>query len=719
MNTQETYRIRPAGRLVLTIGRELIQDCQAAIMELVKNAYDADSPDVSIEFSRSDDLQNYSIIISDHGHGMTKDTVVNKWLVPSTADKLERKTSPRGRIMQGRKGIGRYASAILGSELELETVTPDGIKTVVPLNWEEIENAEYLDTVGIRVNTFHTDEPAGTRLTIKGNGEFLEQWTEKQFRTLLFELRKLTPPVDPFCDAPEKKDSFSIHIRIAGFKENDCDEEIVPFPLFDLYDYRIAGKIAPDGTGTLEYSSQKARNIAKENISFDFEKPTGCGELNVDIRVYDREAEAIDSLIRRGLTDVKGNYLGKQQARVLLNEFNGIGVYRNGFRIRPLGNADFDWLKLNEDRIQNPSMRIGSNQAIGLIHIQSEELSGLIEKSGRDGLMENASYENLKTITQSIIRQLEIRRFAYRKKTGLSRSKGKMETRLEDLFSSEPLKREVASRLSVAGVSSETVADIHQIIDKENSEKNKVLEEIRQAVAIYQGQATLGKIINVVLHEARRPLNYFRNQTKNIVYWCTSFVETKDTKYADLINRFAENSVSNTNALSTLFDRLDPLAATRRTKKKDINLKNTIFNALGLFDSTIASHDIHIRYDGPENVLIYGWEQDITAIFTNLIENSIYWMEEKKTARREISIQVVMNNHSLDYIDYRDSGPGIEPSLIDEQLIFEPQFSTKPSGTGLGLAIAGEAAERNNLKLSAIEYPHGAWFRLQNKTEET
>jgi hypothetical protein len=82
--------------------------------------------------------------------------------------------------------------------------------------------------------------------------------------------------------------------------------------------------------------------------------------LTFDIRVYDREAEAIDSLINRGLKDEYGNYVGKLQARQLLNEYNGIGVYRNGFRIRPLGDADFDWLKLNEQRVQNPSLRIGN-----------------------------------------------------------------------------------------------------------------------------------------------------------------------------------------------------------------------------------------------------------------------------------------------------------------------------------------------------------------------
>ena len=105
------YKIRPAGRHLLTIGRDLIQDNYAAIIELVKNAYDADSPDVEISFQARNDLKGYIIEIKDHGHGMPLDTIINKWLVPSTGDKLNRKISPRGRIMQGRKGIGRYAAS--------------------------------------------------------------------------------------------------------------------------------------------------------------------------------------------------------------------------------------------------------------------------------------------------------------------------------------------------------------------------------------------------------------------------------------------------------------------------------------------------------------------------------------------------------------------------------------------------------------------------------
>ena len=104
-------------------------------------------------------------------------------------------------------------------------------------------------------------------------------------------------------------------------------------------------------------------------------------------------------MVGRGLKEESGNYVGKNQARQLLNAYSGIGVYRNGFRIRPLGDADFDWLKLNARRMQNPSLHLGNNQVIGYVHIDSVEWSGLEEKSARDGLKENAAYNRLKEVT--------------------------------------------------------------------------------------------------------------------------------------------------------------------------------------------------------------------------------------------------------------------------------------------------------------------------------
>jgi len=714
MSEGNTYKIRPAGRHILTIGRDLIQDIYAAVVELVKNAYDADSPDVDIKFTATPDHSSYSITISDHGHGMSRDTVINKWMVPSTRDKLDRRKSPSGRIMQGRKGIGRYAASILGIDLLLETVTAEGEKTTVYVEWESFEDAEYLDDVEILVETVRVSEPSGTQLTMAGDSELFAGWDKEQFKKLRFELKKLKSPVS----AALSDDDFCINLKIAGFLGvEDVDEIIEPFPIFDLFDYKIAGKINADGKGILTYSSQKARNIVDESILFDAGAPTDCGELDIDIRVYDRDKDSIDSLIGRGLKDEFGNYVGKNQARQLLTESNGIGVYRNGFRIRPLGDADFDWLKLNEQRVQNPSRKIGSNQAIGYVQIQSDEQSGLIEKSARDGLRENAAFNQLKEITKKVIAGLEARRFDYRMKAGLSRPAIKVERDLERIFSFDELKRDVSERLTRSGIDQRASDKIIDIIRREEEDKNKIADEIRQAVAIYQGQATLGKIINVILHEGRGPLNYFRSQIPNLRYWYKSFRKTEDSRALEESLSIVEGIGMNADFFVNLFKKLDPLAAGKRSKKEPLILKKEIENVLAVFEQEIKSQKVIAEVTGPNDFLFSSWSQDIYAIFTNLVDNSLYWMREEKTLKRKIIIELSTDGTSLLHVDYRDTGPGIEPSFIASEVIFEPQFSTKPSGTGLGLAIAGEAAARNGLELKAFEFEQGAWFRLQPKVE--
>lgn len=718
MSTSGTYKIRPAGRHILTIGRDLIQDCYAAVVELVKNAYDADSPDVNIEFRAKPDRSGYSIVISDHGHGMSRDTVIHKWMVPSTRDKLDRRQSPSGRVMQGRKGVGRYAASILGTDLLLETVTPHGEKTTLLVEWNTFEAAQYLDDVEILIETADVSEPSGTRLTMTGDSELLGEWNQKQFDKLRFELKKLISPVSAAISDKLNDDEFHISLEVDGFPDvHNVTEAIEPYPIFDLFDYRITGRIGSDGKGVLTYSLQKARNTTEEKIRFDAGGPTGCGELVFDIRVYDREKEAIESLIGRGLKDESGNYVGKLQARQLLNEYNGIGVYRNGFRIRPLGDAEFDWVKLNKRRVQNAKKFIGSDQVIGYVLIESDERSGLIEKSARDGLKENVAYEALKDITERVISKLEDRRLAFRIQAGLSRSSRNIENKIDRLFSTEELKATVRSSLIKSGVGKQIVSDVIELISRDSEAKSKMADDIRQTVAIYQGQATLGKIINVILHEGRRPLNYFRNQIPNLRYWYDSFLKTGDAGKLETFMPIAEGVGENAEVFVKLFSRLDPLAAGKRTARKPLDLKKTIRNSLTVFDEEMKTHNVMAKVEGPDDFRFPSWQQDIYAIFTNLADNSIYWMNEKKILRREITIAVVTDGDSLLHIDYRDTGPGIEPDLIASEAIFEPQFSTKPSGTGLGLAIAGEAATRNGLELKAFESEQGAWFRLQPKTE--
>lgn len=719
MSESGIFKIRPAGRHILTIGRDLIQDPYAAVVELVKNAYDADATDAYLSFEKFKNTttgnDEIKIAISDNGHGMTRSVVTDNWMVPSTDDKQIRKISPNGRVMQGRKGIGRYASGILGDDLFLETVS-NGEKTSLLVNWADFENAKYLSDVDILIETKKEKVPNGTTLVMTGSEDFLCEWDDEQFRQLTHELKKLmTPLVDTKVS---KDDNFNIFLTITNFGSIDTNKEkIEPFPLFDLYDYKISGKVESNGKGKLVYEMQKVRNSIPVQIEYNFSNPTNCGTVLFDIRVFDREKEAIEGLINRGLTDESGNYMGKLEARRLLNANNGIGVYRNGFRIRPLGDPDYDWLFLNKDRVQNPSLKIGSDQVIGIVSIESEEKSGLIEKSARDGLKENVAYESLQKLTKDVISKLEERRFAYRSKAGISRKTLKIEKEFERLFSFNNLRKNVSSSLYRGNVNPVTTSEIMGAIDEQEKEQNAAAQALKETVAIYQGQATMGKIVNVVIHEGRKPLDFFKNQ---IPLFKKTFEQYDKGKSENLpiLNEKIDGISSNSQVLVSLFKKLDPLAAGKRGKKKDEWIKKEIEGAFAVFASQLNNFSCKVDISQGNDIQIYCWKHDIYSIFTNLIENSIYWMTEKSVEKKEIIVQINVDKDKVKYIDYRDSGPGIEKHLIESGVIFEPEFTTKPeNGTGLGLSIAGEAARRCGFDLKALFSDKGAYFRLEQLEE--
>ena len=279
------------------------------------------------------------------------------------------------------------------------------------------------------------------------------------------------------------------------------------------------------------------------------------------------------------------------------------------------------------------------------------------------------------------------------------------------------MKQEIKTQLASAKVSKTTADEIIATINREEEGKNRIANEIKQAVAIYQGQATLGKIINVILHEGRRPLSYFRNEISNLRYWYKSYMKTKDQWKLEKIMPIVDGVGRNAEIFVRLFSRLDPLAAGKRSKREPLELKDTIRKTLEVFREEMKTLDVYTKVTGSDDFEFSCWPQDIYSIFTNLVDNSLYWMVEKPAPNRRIIIEVVTDGDKLTHIDYRDTGPGIDRTLIESEVIFAPEFSTKPDGTGLGLAIAGESATRNNLELRAFESENGAWFRLQPRTE--
>lgn len=714
----KVLKIRPAGRHLSTIGRDLIKDDYAAIVELVKNAYDADANKVEISIYPSDNNKGIIIKISDNGHGMDYLTIAEKWLVPSTDDKLQRKESPNGRKMQGKKGVGRYAAAILGEELLLNTVSQNRQKTSILLNWNDFEKAQYLNDVDVLVDTTDTTDSPYTEITITGDKEYLKTWlltgeTGKSLKitTLIKELRKLLVPIHKEDDDGDK---FSIYLKYNRLDKDQKEEaivEITPIDLVELYDYRIWGSFYK-GNLNLTYESRKVA-FQKEELSIVKNDLSGFNHLGLvefDIRVYDRETEDIQSLINR--MNSKYDNFGIREARRLLDEVNGIGVYRNGFRIRPLGDADFDWLKLNERRIQTPALRISSNQTIGFICIQDEQESGLIEKSARDGLKENSSYRSFVELSRIVINHLEQNRYIFRRKQGLGSTKTDREN-INTLSSFADVKKDIEKIVDKKGLDESTKKSLIDVIEKDEKKKQKAAEELERKIAIYQGQATLGRIVSVILHESRRPLSYFVNQSDSINYWIeelkNNYEESMLTEIANLLSKFNEKA----EILSVLFNKLDPIASGRAEKKKKESLVKIIESSFDIFEEKLISNKIRYDINNKEDFKINCWKSDMVAAFINLIDNSIYWLNFKGSNNKKICVDIQDAESSI-VVDFRDNGEGIALNLIESNVIFEPDFSGKADGegTGLGLAIAGEACKRNGAILQACYSEEGAHFQI-------
>ncbi|MDR3625932.1 MAG: ATP-binding protein [Ignavibacteriaceae bacterium] len=714
-------KFRPKARIIHTLGSEIIKDSFAAIIELVKNSYDADAEYVIIKFSKLDNKTDAQIVITDDGHGMTYDIVANVWMIPGTKDKIERKSSPNGRLFLGAKGIGRLAAGRIGSLLTLETTDKNRATTILKVNWNDFFGNNYLDQLEFEIEIQHKHKEPGTEIIIDNIAD--EWFAESTIESLIKELRKLLSP------AYSKKEKFGIFIDMEDAGNDNLKKyhgEIEPFPVFEYFDYRLWGKVKDDGTIQLKFQNGVLKNLPSEfiNAGIDyneleitlFNNCLSFGEITIDIRVFDRDSNSIDELITRSkLWDDNNKYLGKREAKKLLDELSGVSIFREGFRIRPYGDSGYDWLELDRDRVQNPTMRIGSDQIAGYIQIGNENQTGLIEKSSREGFFENQNYFDLIKVVKRCIAYLEEKRFDFRKRTGRGRTVQDIGNILNDFLSLDKLKINITKKLNEENTSEEIISEVGQIISKELNQKTQDYEKIQETLSLYEGQVTLGKIVGVLMHEGRKPVKYIDEQSPRISKWINYLLKQKILVPEEAI--FSKEEIldrldglrNEAKLLIALFSKVDPLAVKKRKITSNIPINELLNRTKLLFESEFKKYSITSVFNFKEEYTARGAESDIYIILTNLFDNSIYWLSTSKRKGKLISVDLFYDDDNI-VIDFIDNGPGIKDEFIES--IFEPGFSTKPRGTGLGLSIAGEAASRNGGTIKLMNYKNGTYFRI-------
>ena len=701
-NKKGDFIFRPKARLIKTIGEELISSDNVAVVELVKNSYDANSPIVTITFlgnvkqkKQGRIIQNYlskegaSIEIYDQGSGMSFETVKSAWMEPATD--FKKKNTNKNRKFTGEKGIGRFASAKLASRLELITKQKEGKELVVTFNWEDFDKDDYLENIHIhweeREPQEFKKENSGTLLRLKNLNS---DWDTEKIRVLRTDLSRLLNPIIPI-------EKFLIEINIPEEldKEGKLNGIIEGTELLNKPNYYIKGTITKEGypKDFIYFSKEKGKEEqlfieTNKFIQSSMLKAPIMGEFSFEFRVWNRDRDNLRNLGRE--VDFKYGEVKK-----ILDEQSGISIYRDGFRVLPYGTPNNDWVRLDIRRVNNPTLRLSNNQIVGYILISTEENPLLKDQTNREGIVEGEAFDDLKEYIKLILNEVEQRRYQERERFQTSDPNTD-----KNLF-------EKASLDTIIKTAKEKVPEQEELIknlEQKNIELEKVITNAQEIISRYRRLSILGQLIDTIIHDGRGYLSKIDGRCYLILE------ELKE----ELLNK--SEIEDNTNKIqktrkdfSKLFERIEPFGGKRRGKFTNIVIEELIRDQFLLYSREISN--LKIQYSISEsNHTMKIDKADFGIIFMNLIQNSIYWLANSDKARK-IEVEVSDSSESIDIV-FSDNGPGIKEGT--EQSIFKPYFSTKPDGVGLGLTIVGELVSEYKGKLMLIDNGplEGATFKM-------
>lgn len=650
-----TSKLRPRARLISLIGEDLISDEPVAVVELVKNAYDADASYVSVRFSEPSADR---LVVADDGHGMDLDTVLSTWFEPGTNSKTRNDTSPRGRIYQGAKGIGRFASARLARSLMLESKTSDAAEAVAVLfDWGGFTEDAYLDEIEVAWEQRRsTDLVRGTRLTLEG---LRKRWTPEEFRELHSRLSRLISPFQEVTD-------FRIELLIPGDEEHSG--EVQPPVLLAHPRYQLDGTVDAEGCfdGTLYREGNKVKTFERKKLGGAGVRPE-CGPFSTEIRVWDRDPEGLGPVATR---------LGQSvtEVRRILNEYSGVSIYRDGFRVYPYGQRGNDWLNLDNRSRQNPVLRLANNQIVGAIKISRDTNPDLRDRSTREGLVFNEAYTALQSWFKEVLEEIEAYRYDFRPRR-------KTESTRDPLFEAFDIREAVSQARAALGPEHEVAALIAQL-------ERQVIEGVDRVQEVFSRllmSAGLGQMVDLVIHEIGAPIGKINRQVNVIEKRLGS---SGDPRLVQTIAPMLTSIKGWLEQVYNLRQRLDPQTAGRRGRATSFNVRDEVEDTFRLYEALIQGQKIEWRIDGPsEPVQVFMARSALAQVLANLVDNAIFWLIRSKGSGSGGTIRASITPLDTGFaITVSDDGPGVPED--DQSKIFEPYFSRKPNGMGLGLYIA-------------------------------
>ncbi|MEJ0051698.1 MAG: sensor histidine kinase [Methylovirgula sp.] len=398
------------------LGRELITDHEVAIFEMVKNSFDAGADTVHIHF------ENDSVIVADNGTGMSYDDLNNKWLFVAYSAKRNEESSDfrqqaADRHVAGSKGIGRFSSDRLGEELTLQTIAKGAPSIVhrLDINWQRFEkdDKEHFEDIPVTykaardfevpktLQRFASSLRSGTVIELR---KLRNKWNRAELLALKSSLAKL---INPFG---AETDSFNIYISAPAELAEDkrvgkqaAQEEEEPLAR-EIVNGRVGNFIFADLQEKTTFIQVSIVNgyldttlTDRGEVVYKIREPNPyrhLGNSGFKCEIYYLNRSSKLTFARRvGLPSVN---------------FGSVFLFRNGFRVYPIGEVTDDWFGFDRRKQQGYNRFLGTRDVIGRVDVYGSETEFQEASSRNQGLIENAAVKELnKAVMEHGLKRLE------------------------------------------------------------------------------------------------------------------------------------------------------------------------------------------------------------------------------------------------------------------------------------------------------------------------
>ncbi len=717
----EKVKFRPYARLLTMLGEQLIKNERIALVELIKNSYDADADHAFIFLEQfDDDLQSNpesKVIIEDDGEGMTLSVIKNSWMNPATSCKYveegnePKRTKKHDRIVQGEKGIGRFATLKLGKKVRIITRPKDeSMEYVIDFDFTDYDeeflkkNGEeqtiFLDEIEISVFTrfpqiFIEDnniKGKGWSLTRKNQGTRIEisnlkgKWTRNKLDDILTDISKLNPIFSEHIEFPvhvilnNRKESSSIEKQEELLKVlENCSVLKITNGKYDNEEHRYHFSINGENQ-TIDFDSVELKEKKDFRDRFHLNKEIirypKCGPFSFSFYIFDLQAK-----------DGSKYYLSPSEKKQVKN--HRIYLYRDDIRVYPYGDPVDDWLQIDVLRgTQKAGLYLSNDQIVGCIEISKGKNPDLKDKTNREGLIEKD--ESTDDFIGAIRIFLEYIKHKYYDAYKLSLENKKA----QDIYRTEQINSnfsEIKSLLKNSG-DTKTLALVTQAEKFYKTERDYLVQRAEKTEEL----AGVGLSVEVASHDITLMMGKIMKTLDDLII----SVLHKDIS-SDILSDELNKLKGMASFISTQLKDIQLLFRSSKKRRKNIKVKLILEKVIKIYNRTLKSQGINCTVEeiGSSPLIAKTTDAVLLQLFLNLLDNAVFWLSICEKDNKNIRIVLDGTNGKL---IFSDNGPGI--SEDDRPYIFEAYYSGKgEEGRGLGLYIARQLLERHDYSIDLAD----------------